>query len=185
MASTAVRLSLLDAVGAIAEARDATAFGLRLCRELLRLVPGISTSYNEVNVLAHRVAGLIYPDPGRDWVAHYLPIFERHLYDNPLARHFTTSGETSMKSWRDLDPAGKFRQTPLYQEFFAPNGIHSQAAFLLPAPPGIAVAVALNRGGEDWSPAERALVAELQPYLVNLYRLVTRAEAGRARVTSR
>src|SRR5262249_45925147 len=87
----------------------------------------------------------------------------------------------AMVTWADVDPAGRFRQTALYREYYQPNGIHSQAAFLLPAPPGIVVAIAINRDGADFEPRERALVEELRPYLMNLYRLVTRAEAGRAR----
>ncbi len=180
MLSPDERLSLLDTVGVVAAATDVTDFGIRACRELLRHVPGISTSYNEVNVLAQRAAGLIYPDPGREWMAHYLPIFERHLADSPMAEHFMT-GEGAMVTWADLDPDGRFRQTALYREFYVPNGIHSQAAFLLPAPPGIVVAFAMNRDGADFEPRERALVEELRPYLTNLYRLVTQAEAGRAR----
>ena len=174
------RLAVLEALRVIGAADGVTEFGERVCQELLRLVPGLSASYNEVS-LALRVAALMYPDPGREWFERYVAVFEANLRDNPIVAYFEFTGENDIVTWADLDPGGKFFDTKLYREFYAPNGIHSQLAFMLPAPPGVYVALAINRDGADFTARERALLAELRLHLVNLYRLVTHAEASRHR----
>jgi DNA-binding CsgD family transcriptional regulator len=175
------RQQVLEALRIVGEADSIRDFAERVCRELLRLVPGISASYNEINLAAGRVAAVVHPDPGREWFLQYVDVFERHLRENPLVRFFETTGENEIVTWSDLDPDGEFFQTTLYREFYAPNGIHSQLGFLLPAPPGIYVGLAINRDGAEFTPRERALLAELRPHLVNLYRLVSHAEASRQR----
>lgn len=171
-------LETLRIVGAADSIHD---FAVRVCRELLRLVPGVSASYNEANLTVGRVAGVVYPDPGREWYVQYIGIFEKYMWDNPLVRYFGMTGGDDIATWSDLDPEGTFFQTTLYREFYAPNGIHSQLGFLLPAPPGIHVGLAINRDGTEFTAQERALLAELRAHLVNLYRLVSHAEADRQR----
>lgn len=175
------RDELLAALRVIGEADSIVDFAVRTCDELLRLVPGISTSYNEINSAAQRIAAVVRPDPGREFFEQYGPVFEAHFRDNPLVDHFETSGESDCAAWSDLDPEGRFTDTALYREFYAPIGIHSQLAFLLPAPPGIYVALAINRDGTGFDARERALCNELRLHLVNLYRLVSHAEATRQR----
>jgi DNA-binding CsgD family transcriptional regulator len=175
------RQAVLASLGVIGQADGITDFAERVCRELLRLVPGISSSYNEVNLPAQRIAGLVNPDKGRDWFEQYTGILEANLRDSPIVRYFEEGGETDIVSWSDLDPDGSFFDSVLYREFYAQNGVRSQIAFLLPAPPGIHVGLVINRDGTEFSPRERAMLAELRPHLVNLYRLVSHAEASRHR----
>ncbi len=175
------RLELLRTLRSVGQAEDIFDFAVRVCEELLRLVPGLSASYNEINLAAERVAAYLHPDPGREFYDRYLGFFEEHMRENPLIPHFETSGESDPATWTDLDPDGAFFETPLYRQFYAPIGIHSQIAFLLPAPPGIYVGLAINRDGTDFDDRERALLTELRLHLVNLYRLVSHAEAARRR----
>ena len=175
------RHQVLEALRIVGEADSINDFAERVCRELLRLVPGVSASYNEVNLAAGRVAGVVHPDPGREWFRQYAGVLEAHLRENPIVRYFEVTGENDIVTWSDLDPDGAFFETTLYREFYAPNGIHSQLGFLLPAPPGIHVGLAINRDGAEFTPRERALLAELRQHLVNLYRLVSHAEASRQR----
>jgi len=175
------RQKVLEALRIVGAADGVADFAERVCRELLRLVPGLSASYNEVNLTAGRVAGIVYPDPGREWFLQYSSVLERHLRDNPIVRHFEVTGEDDIVSWSDLDPEGTFFQSALYREFYAPNGIHSQLGFLLPAPPGILVGFVVNRDGSEFTARERALITELRSHLVNIYRLVSHAEAARQR----
>jgi DNA-binding CsgD family transcriptional regulator len=168
---------LLESLRIIGEAEGIRDFATRTCQELLRLVPGICASYNETNTAARRSSAVLYPALDPAAYAHYRQVFQRHMDDNPILRHFETTGEGGVVTWTDVDPEGAFPHSPLYREFYAPRGIHSQIAFLLPAPPGIHVALAINRDGRDFSDRERTLLAELRPHLVNLYRLVSQAEA--------
>jgi DNA-binding CsgD family transcriptional regulator len=172
---------LLESLRIIGEAEDLHDFAVRCCQQLLRLVPGVSASYNEANTAARRSFTLLYPPVDPEAYARYAEIFRQHMFENPILRHFEATGEGGVTSWSDVDPAGEFRHTTLYRELYAPRGVHSQIAFLLPAPPGVYVALVVNRDGTEFSAEERALLTEMRLHLVNLYRLVTHAEAVRRR----
>lgn len=173
------RAALLESLRVIGEASDIVDFGVRASEQLLRLVPGISASYNEVDPSRSRVAAVIHPDPGRAWFEQYTETFRLHVHENPVLAHFEETGSGEVTAWDDVDPVGSFFATTLYREFYEPNGIHSQVVFLLPAPPGIYVAMAVNRDGTAFTSRERALMDVLRVHLVNLYRLVSEAEAAR------
>jgi DNA-binding CsgD family transcriptional regulator len=177
--SVADRADLLEAVAYISGASDLDDFATRASQRLLALVPGLSTSYNEINLLSERVAGVVWPDPGPEWFARYSPLFQRYLHQHPIVRHYEETGEGDPVSWLDADPERSFERTELYTGFYLPNGIRSQIGFTFPAPPGIAVGMAVNRDGEEFTPRERRLMSELRVHLVNVYRLVSQVEAGR------
>jgi DNA-binding CsgD family transcriptional regulator len=172
---------LLESLGIIGEVKDINDFALRCCRQLLRLVPGINATYVETNPTALRSFTVVYPPIEPEAYARYSEVFRQHMHDNPILRYYETTGEGGVTSWSDVDPAGEFFRTTLYRKLYAPRGIRGQIAFLLPAPPGIRVALVINREGPEFSAEERALLAELRQHLVNLYRLVSHAEADRRR----
>jgi DNA-binding CsgD family transcriptional regulator len=173
------RQELLLCLRVIGEAGDVIDFAVRTCREMLRLVPGLSASYNEINTVAQRINGIVYPDPGREWFERYGPILHQHMFDNPLIAHYEATGEGDVRTWTDLDPDGTFRKTALYRKFYAPNGIDNQIAFAVPSPPGIHIGLVVNRDGAEFDARERALLSELRPHLANIYRLVSYADASR------
>ena len=172
------RALLLEALAEIGAASTVDAFARAVCVRLLDLVPAISASYNELNVLAGRAAAVIHPDPGRSWFERFTPVFEQTVAEHPVLAHIEATGEGGPFAWTDVDPAGAFAATRLFREFYEPNGIRSQLAVTLPAPPGIVVGLAVNRDGRGFSARERALVAHLRPHLVNLYRLVTAGDGA-------
>jgi DNA-binding CsgD family transcriptional regulator len=172
------RAELLAALRFIGAAQNLDDFALRTCQELLRLVPGIRSSYNELNTASHRVAALVYPDPGREFYEQYAPLFQRHMFDSPVVRYFEEFGQGDVVSWTDVDPDGAFLETELYHRFYEPYGIASQIVLMLPVPPGMHIVLAVNRDGSEFTPRERALLEELRLHLVNLYRLVSYAEAS-------
>lgn len=172
------RALLLEALAEIGAATTVDAFARAVCVGLLDLVPGISASYNELNVLAGRAAAVIHPDPGRDWFERFTPPFERSVAEHPVLVHLDATGDGGPLTWDDVDPDGSFTRTRLFREFYEPNGIRSQLAVTLPAPPGIVVGLAVNRDGSGFTDRERALAAHLRPHLVNLYRLVTAGDGA-------
>lgn len=175
------RQELLATLRFVGEADGITDFAVRTCREMLRLVPGIRSSYNEVNTAAPRVAALLDPDPGREFFERYAVFFQTHMWEHPFIGYYEETGDGRPATWTDRDPDGAFLETPLYREFFAPCGIHSQIVFALPVPPGMHIVLGISRDGTDFDPRERALLAELRLHLVNLYRLVSYAESLRQR----
>ncbi len=172
------RALLLDALAEIGAASSVDAFARAVCVRLLDLVPGISTSYNELNVLAGRAAAVIHPDPGRAWFERFTPVFQETIADHPVLAHIEATGDGGPWTWDDVDPGGSFAATRLAREFYEPNGIRSQLVLTLPAPPGIVVGLAVNRDGRGFTDRERDLTAHLRPHLVNLYRLVTAGDGA-------
>jgi DNA-binding CsgD family transcriptional regulator len=183
MSDTAVTLespdtsAVLDVVDRINTATDLTSYARLTCEGVIGLLPALSVSYNELNPAAGRGYGVMVPDPGPGWWRTYLPIFEAHLNDNPFIGHFLRTGDTRVCMWGDPE-VGTIDGTPLDRLFYQPNGIRSQLAMALPAPPGIVIGIAVNRGEEGFSEADRRLLALLRPHLVHAYRAVqVRSEA--------
>ncbi|MFY1698856.1 MULTISPECIES: response regulator transcription factor [unclassified Solwaraspora] len=162
---------LLDLVDRMIGAADLDSYARTACAGIRELIPALSVSYNELNPLAGRAFALIDPDPGPGWFRRYQPPFEAYMMDNPLVRHALTTGDTRVLGWGD-DGLGTVHGTTLDREFYQPNGIRSQLAVVLPAPPGVLVAFGVNRGAEGFDPAERRIFALLRPHLVHAYRAV-------------
>lgn len=68
--------NLLQALKAISAERTLEGFGRTVARELYALIPGVSTSYNEVNPQAPKAMAFIHPEPDDDWWTTYTPPFE-------------------------------------------------------------------------------------------------------------
>jgi DNA-binding CsgD family transcriptional regulator len=169
--------AVLDVVDRINTAADLTAYATLTCEGIIGLLPALSVSYNELNPAAGRAYGVIVPDPGPGWWRTYKHIFEAHLNDNPFIGHYLRTGDTRVCRWGD--PAiGPHEGTPLDRLFYQPNGIRSQMAMALPAPAGIVVGIAVNRGEEGFTEADRRVLSLLRPHLVHAYRAVqVRSEA--------
>jgi DNA-binding CsgD family transcriptional regulator len=168
----------LALVDRITSAPDLTAFAWRTCEGILDLVPAISVSYNEVNPAAGRAFAIISPDPGPGWYRTFQPPFEAHLNQHPVIAHQAATGDTRVLIWGDPE-VGTVVGTTLDRTFYLPNGIRSQAVMTLPAPPGVLIAIAVNRGAEGFAERDRMLLSLLRPHLVHAYRAVQlRSDVG-------
>lgn len=165
--------ALVDRLDAVA---DLEVFGRVVATALLELVPGISASYNELNPAAGRAFAVIVPEPDATWWAYYTPVFEQHVHEHPYVRHLLAGGDGSARTWDELPEGGRFRSSELYRRFYAPLGIESQLLAQLPAPEGVVVGIAVNRGTEGFADRERALFDTLRSHLVRAYRLVQLTE---------
>jgi len=163
--------TILDVVDRVNAAPDLAAYARLTCEGILQLLPSLSVSYNELNPTIGRTYGVIAPDPGPGWFRTYRQVFETHLNDNPLIGHYLSTGDTRVMAWGDPE-VGTCIGTTLDRLFYEPNGIRSQAAMRLPAPPGIVIGIAVNRGPEGFDPADRQLLSLLRPHLVHAYRSV-------------
>lgn len=170
---------LLAALKAISGECTLAGFGRTVARELYALVPGISTSYNEVNPRAPKVMAFIHPEPDEAWWARYTPPFEAHLAQHPVLAHFAATASLGPTTWAQVDPAGAFFDTELYRQFYRPLGIHSQVVVQVPAAHGVVIGIAVNRDGTGFSAEELALLGELREHLANLHRLVVLADRVR------
>jgi DNA-binding CsgD family transcriptional regulator len=169
---------LLELIDRISAAPSLNAYAQLTCESILDVVPALSVSYNELNPTAGRVHGVVVPDPGPGWFRTYRPILAAHQQENPLIRHYLATGDTRVRAWGDQD-VGDITGTVLERDFYRPNGIYSQLGVALPAPPGIVIGIAVNRGREGFSAADRYLMELLRPHLVHAYQAV-QVRAGTA-----
>lgn len=168
-------LARIDAlVDRLDAAEDLETFGRMVADGLLDLVPGISASYNEVNTDAGRAFAVIVPEPDAAWWEYYTPIFETLAHQHPFLRHVAAGGDGAACTWDDLPGGDEFRTTELYLRFYEPLGIDTQLAAQLPAPDGIVVGLAVNRGPEGFTERERLLVDAVRSHAIRAYRFVQR-----------
>lgn len=169
---------VLEALADIGAASTLDDWARRACRHLLDMVPGVSSTYTEVNTATGRAAAVVHPDPGLAWFARWRPFFGEHAHENPIVAHIEATGDGSVATWLDRDPERRFERAALYRGFYVPNGIRSQIGFALATEPGEFVGFAVNRDGGDFAVGERTTLTLLRPHLLNLYRLVAAREAG-------
>ena len=173
---------LLSAAVRLAGCRTLDEFSDAVAAELFALIPGVSTSYNELNPRMPKAIASVHPAPTPEWWAEFTPPFEAHMRQHPVLAHILATGDTTPYTWDDLDPAGEFLRSELYREFYAPNGIHSQLAFLARDEAGVIVGVSVNRDGTGFTPDERATMTGFRDLVVALHGLVTRADRARLSV---
>lgn len=165
--------AVLDRVDAV---DDLETFGRVAAAGVLELLPGISASYNEVNPVVGRAFAVIDPEPDESWWSYYTPVFEQHLHEHPFVRHVMAGGDGAARTWDELPGGDRFRSTELYRRFYAPLGIETQLSAQLPAPDGIVVGLAINRGPDGFDARDRLVLDVLRSHLVRAYRRVQLAE---------
>jgi DNA-binding NarL/FixJ family response regulator len=147
---------------------------------VLDLIPALSVSWNELDLARGHVRSVIHPDPGADWYEEQRGVFAGLMGENPLVRHFDQVGDTRPLTWVDVAEPGEVQRSELYRRFYAPLGIESQLAVALPAPPGVVLGLAVNRGPEGFCERDRALLGLLRPHVVSAYRRMLGARELRA-----
>ncbi|MCB0970686.1 MAG: helix-turn-helix transcriptional regulator [Acidimicrobiales bacterium] len=146
---------LLEAIGGVT---DTAQLSQVLIAELLQIIPGVSASYNEVNLATGRAFARIAPEPPPAWWARHQPTFEANMHEHPLLVRLQVDGTLAPSTWLDVDPEQRFRATTLFRDFYRPLGIESQLVAGATRADGTLVAVSVNRDGEDFTERERALL---------------------------
>ena len=148
---------------------DFPRFSAHVVSTLPLVVPSDITTYNEVHPRKNRVTMVTDP-PGALDFPDSLRIFERHMGDHPLiARHQRTGDGRAFKI-SDFLTRSRFHRLALYNEYYRRVDVEHQIAFTLPAPPGLVIGIALNRGRRDFSERERLVLNVLRPHLIQAYR---------------
>jgi len=156
------------------EFRDLSEFragAVGLAREL---VPCESASYNELKPGAPPI---VVADPVARPTVESLEIFDRFAGENPLIAHYMRTGDGQPVRFSDFLSRRRLHGLTLYDQLYRPMGIEHQIAFVMPAPPGEVVGIALNRGRHDFTGEEAAMLDLLRVPLRACYeRLVEREE---------
>ncbi|MEM7287642.1 MAG: LuxR C-terminal-related transcriptional regulator [Actinomycetota bacterium] len=164
--------AVLGLVEELGECTDMHAFVTTAMRGLLEMVPSIDVSYNEMNPFAQRAYYDVWPRPDKEFLDTTLPLFRRHMRQNPLIAHMEATGDTRALMWSDFVTVADIKATDLYKGLYRQLGVVSQMAVTLPTPSGIVIGFALNRDDGGFDERDRAVMNTLRPHLVQAYRTV-------------
>jgi DNA-binding CsgD family transcriptional regulator len=136
-----------------------------LLEALHRVLPSDYVSLNDVGPTPDAVVSIISPEQLED--SHDL--WARYAQENPILRHYQRTGDGGALRFSDVPGGERLHELPLYRELYAPMGVEHQLAFTLPGGPGRVLAIALSRGGSDYSDTERDFVNRARPFLIQAY----------------
>lgn len=147
--------------------RDLDEFPRAVLRLLPELVASDVTSYNEVNLAAGRIVGLITPfHISIETLGEMLQPFVK---DHPLIGHFAQNGDASPTAFSDLMSARQWHKTAIYNEFFRVMEIEDQIALGLENQSPLLFGVTLNRSNRSFSARDRTVLHLLQPHLAQAH----------------
>jgi DNA-binding CsgD family transcriptional regulator len=154
----------------IGEACDGTAaFARRGVAALPRLVGSELTTLSVCDLdSGHR--RVVSDQPGAI-SRREIEAFDRHFFAHPLVQEHGRNATAVTKRISDLLPAGEFRRTPLYNEYYRAIGIEHVTAVPIYVDRRLLVSFVLNRAAAQFSDRERELLDIVRPHLANLYRL--------------
>jgi len=166
--SPADRDQVDELIGAIVLAEDLNTYIKMSLQGLLRLIPAVDVSWNEVNALEQTLRLDIKPEPVK--YQHLADKFLEYADQNPIVRHVQATGDTRTHILADFVDQAEFHKTTLYRDIFEFIGIETQMVLPLPAPRGVAMGFAVNRDESGFSERDRLVMDTLRPYLVHGYR---------------
>jgi DNA-binding CsgD family transcriptional regulator len=158
---------LADSLGELYRACALDAFGARALAVLPTLVGCDTCSYNEVNPGRQRVVAQTAPHgfalPGM------VAAFQEHMGQHPLIGHHWATHDGRAVKITDFLSLRRFRQLPLYRDFYRLAGVDRQLAVTVPGRPGAMIGLAVGRAGRDFSERDRAALDFLRPHLIRAY----------------
>ena len=126
-------------------------------------------TYNEIGSPDQLSYYTDYPTGALDGVS--VEPFEAHMHEHPLLIHYRATGSTEPVKISDFLSRSRFHRLALYSEFYRNIPVEDQIALNLPATEdGQVVAIALNRGQEDFTDADRDVLAAIAGPLNNALR---------------
>jgi DNA-binding CsgD family transcriptional regulator len=156
---------LLELMGDVCGLLDIEELRHGLLDGLHRLLPSDYVSLNDVGARPENIVSIIQPDAP----PQMLEIWKRHAHENPLLRYYLRTLDGRAHRFSDVIPYAELHELALYRELYAPMGVEHQLAFTLPAGPDRVLAIALSRGGRDYSACERELANRARPFLIQAY----------------
>jgi DNA-binding CsgD family transcriptional regulator len=171
---------LLELIGDTHSLLDLEEFRLGVFAALKRAVQCDWISINEVGPDKGDFWGMVEPDLGRE--SHEL--FGQYMHQNPLLLYMLESRNGTARRLSEMIGAEDFHRLDLYRHVYGPLGLEHQIAFTLPQEPPRMLGIALSRCGPngDFDDADRALLNEARPYLIQSYRNAIAFEATRATI---
>ena len=170
--------------------------GLRVLRDIGAAGPGLaefaragvqalpSLVASEVTTLSvcdlgsgHRT---VFGTPGSALSAQDKACFDHFFSDHPLVRYHAELHGQGAHRISDSLPFSRFRETPLYNEYYRRIGIDHVIALPIHVDARTLVSFVLNRRGRDFSDRERNALDLLREHLAQLYRQSQALERAQA-----
>jgi DNA-binding CsgD family transcriptional regulator len=104
------------------------------------------------------------PPPG------LLTALSAYAHQNPFVAHYARTGNGRALRFSDLASREALHELDLYREVYGPLGIEFQLSFTLPHSTGRILGIAMSRRERDFSDAERDLIEQARPFLIQAYR---------------
>ncbi|MFT3864452.1 MAG: helix-turn-helix transcriptional regulator [Solirubrobacterales bacterium] len=141
-------------------------FRLRLLEALRRAVACDWVSLNEVGPEPGDFWGIVDPDLPRE----SYEIFARYMHQNPLLLYMLESRNGTARRLSEMISKEDLHRTDLYRLLYGEIGLEYQIAFTLPQEPPRMLGVALSRRTRDFDDADRDLLNQARPFMIQSYR---------------
>jgi DNA-binding CsgD family transcriptional regulator len=153
--------TLLELVGEIIGLLGIDEFRHGLLAAVRSAVPADWISLNDLSLDPQETAVLIDPP---------FPAAAEYAFENPLVERYQRTQDGRAYRFSDVGAPAQLHATTLYRKFYKPLGLEHQIAFTLPAAQDRLLALALSRKAVDFSDAERDLLNDARPFLIQGYR---------------
>lgn len=153
---------LADTIGLL----ELDEFRRGLLHGLRRVVPADWISLNDVGPDPDTTATIIHPP----YPAELLEAFVRLAHQNPLVQRINATRDGRAYRFSDVITSKELRAREIYKEVYGPMGVNYQIAFTLPHAKDRILGVALVRCASDFTDAERDLLNQARPFLIQAYR---------------
>jgi DNA-binding CsgD family transcriptional regulator len=153
-----------------------------VCSLLRELIPSASVSFNDMAIASGDFRYVLVPDVDIELAARLKPYYDRYFHQHPLITHAAGDPCAGALRFRDVPGGDDVTDTDLFRFFYEPFGIRYQMVLQLPAPPGVVVGYALNRGAVDGEFSDRdvSVLNALEAHLALHHRVVNDIVSSRA-----
>jgi DNA-binding CsgD family transcriptional regulator len=157
---------VFDFIHDLYASRDSDSFTTHLVSALSRLVSADVYSYNEVKAAQQHVVYKLTPKDFRQ-VPNANEILTRYLDQHPFVQHVAATGDGSPRTFSDFVPMRRFRNTDLYQEFYAPMRVPYNLFMDVRDrdTSGTTVTLGMHRGGREFAQRDRMVLALIRPHI--------------------
>jgi DNA-binding CsgD family transcriptional regulator len=155
---------LLELIGDVCGLLDIDELRRGLLDSLHRVLPSDYVSLNDIGPAPDQIVTLMQPE-----ILELVARWEQLAHENPILQYNLRTRDGRARRFSDVISREEFHALPLYKEVYAPLGVEHQLAFTLPASGHRVLAIALSRGGEDYTDAERDLADRARPFLIQAY----------------
>lgn len=147
--------------------RDPGDFRRHVLSTITELIPSELTTYNELDL---RTSENVWEwEPVPPGVAKLAEAFAIHMDDNPCVTFFRRTGDGRATRISDFLSQRELRRLGYYSEYLKKVSLEHRMSVVVPKGSHAVIALALGRGGRDFSERDRAMLDLLRPHLAQAH----------------